>query len=145
MMSLAAAMIMLGGIVHAVAGIVAIDEDAWAWGFIVYGCVQFIVALTVFLGSRVGQLVALVIALLDAVAQVDLIGRHPAWSVVIIAIDGVIVYAVLVHGRAFAQDKAMVDLFYSEARAGYADVQYVSDPQATRAAAEAATGRRRVT
>jgi hypothetical protein len=150
----AAAVIVLAGVANAFQGIAAVagggqlaqdlgvpDVGAWGWAFFAYGVVQAFTGVAVLLGSRVAQVAGISLAVLSALSQIFDVADHGAWPVAIIAVDAVIVVALLVCGGAFARERGMVDLFYEENREGYSSVEYVSDPDAARSSAMAATGR----
>jgi hypothetical protein len=42
----------------------------------------------------------IVFAMLNAIAQILAIGAYPVWSVIILVIDGLIIYALTVYGDA---------------------------------------------
>jgi hypothetical protein len=50
-------------------------------------------------GATWARAVAVVLAALSAIGQLFLIPAQPWWSVIIIAIDVLIIYAVTAHGR----------------------------------------------
>jgi hypothetical protein len=57
--------------------------------------------LGIFSGSIVAQVVAVFWAGFNAILHLLAIGAYPAWSIIIMAIDGLVIYAVIMYGRAF--------------------------------------------
>jgi hypothetical protein len=119
MVSFGAIMIMLVGAFNVLDGIVAVtkasyfsgdllfsDLQTWGWFFIGFGIVQFFAGFGAYSGNRAAQWVAIVLAGLNALAQLAYVQHSPAWSFVMIAIDFVAIYALAVHGTVLAQDMA---------------------------------------
>jgi hypothetical protein len=111
-MAFAGVMLLVGAAFNTVYGCAAIFNDdylreesllygsvtLWGWLAIAFAVVQLAVALALFGGSRVGALLGIVIAGLNAVVHVMSIGAHPLWSVIVICVDGLIIYGLTVHG-----------------------------------------------
>lgn len=74
--------------------------DLSTWGAIYLGiaAVQFVTAVLIFNRSHFGALVGVLIAGANAIAQLMAIGAYPIWSVVVLVIDGLIIYGLCVHG-----------------------------------------------
>jgi hypothetical protein len=52
----------------------------------------------IFNRSHLGALVGILIAGLNAIAQLMAIGAYPVWSVIVLVIDGLIIYGLCVYG-----------------------------------------------
>lgn len=50
-------------------------------------------------GNRVALVAAVVIAGISAIANVTFIAAYPAWSLLVIAFDVIVIYAIVAHGR----------------------------------------------
>jgi hypothetical protein len=110
----AAVMIFLVGVFNVIDGIAALANDDYyavsqllfgdltVWGVIwlITGALQIIAALLIFNGSNVGAIMGIVFAMLNATAQILAIGAYPVWSVIILVLDGLIIYALTVYGDA---------------------------------------------
>ncbi len=59
-------------------------------------------AFLIFRGSVVGSLLGITLAALNVVLALLSVGAYPIWSLLIIALDGVVIYALTAHGDAFA-------------------------------------------
>ena len=111
-------MILVVGTFNVIWGLVALVQDTYfasdqllmwslnSWGaiHIAVGCLQLLTALLIFSGSGAGPVLGLVLAFFSAVGALVSIGAYPIWSIVIIAIDGLIIYALTVYGDAFMTD-----------------------------------------
>lgn len=92
------------------------DITTWGWIHLVIGVLQLIGGFGLFNG-RMRALVSLLLVV-NAVAQMVWLPVYPVWSVLIIALDVVTLWAIIVHGgeaRALARD----DEASAEYRAGY--------------------------
>jgi hypothetical protein len=56
-------------------------------------------ALALFAGQTWARIVAVILVILNALGQLLLIPAQPWWSFIMIAIDVLVVYALIVHGR----------------------------------------------
>jgi hypothetical protein len=102
------------GIFNIVDGIVALANDDFfradellfgdlsMWGaiFLILGAVQLLTALLIFRGSWFGSLLGITLAALNAVLALLSVGAYPIWSLLILALDGVVIYALTVYGDA---------------------------------------------
>lgn len=111
----AAFMMFLVGLFHAIAGLVALFKDeyflvgreglvvnvdytTWGWIHIVGGAVMILAALGLLLGNLLARLVAVLIAIASAVVNIAFLEAHPMWATIMIAIDILVIWALIVHG-----------------------------------------------
>ena len=111
-------MILVVGTFNVIWGLVALVQDTYfasdqllmwslnSWGaiHIAVGCLQLLTALLIFSGSGAGPVLGLVLAFFSAVGALVSIGAYPIWSVIILVIDGLVIYALTVYGDAFTTD-----------------------------------------
>jgi hypothetical protein len=76
------------------------DLSMWGTIFLVVGAVQLLTAFLVWRGSFAGAMLGITLAGLNAVLALLSIGAYPVWSVIILVLDGVVIYALTVHGDA---------------------------------------------
>jgi len=140
--TLAAVLVMGAGAVDVTVGIVAATRShSWGWAFVGYGLTQALAGIMVLAGARGARLAAIVLTVVSAIAHITHIPDRPAWSIGLIAVDAVIVFVLVVNGARYVDERRMVDLLAVESSEGWSSVDYVSDPDAGRAAAMSATGR----
>ena len=77
------------------------DLAMWGTIFLVVGAAQLLTALLIFRGSHAGALLGVSLAALNAVIALLSVGAYPIWSLVILALDGVVIYALTAYGDAF--------------------------------------------
>lgn len=107
-------MLLLAGFFHVIAGFVALftdrvyligEESLWAldyvqWGWIhvVAGLLAIWAASSLMQSHSFGRTAAVLVAVTSAVVSMTFVPIYPIWSLVIIAVDVLIIYAVSVHG-----------------------------------------------
>lgn len=70
----------------------------WGWAFLILGLIQFLAALAIFARRGWGAVVGIVVASLGAIGQLLYLAVDPWWSVIVIAFDVLIIYALAVYG-----------------------------------------------
>jgi hypothetical protein len=78
--------------------VVEADYTAWGWAHLGLGLLLFIASASLFAGSGFGRVIGVMVATLSAIANLLFISAYPAWSVLMIALDVIIIYAIAVHG-----------------------------------------------
>jgi hypothetical protein len=115
--SFAGIMILLAGIFNVIDGLVALNNSnyfvnnlvfgdlrSWGWTVLILGAVEILTAALVFSHSAVGAVAGITVALLNAVGQLMFLRTYPFWSVVIIAIDVLVIYGLAVYGFGSADE-----------------------------------------
>lgn len=112
------AAVMLGmlGVFHAIAGLVAlfkeeyflvgksglvveVDYTAWGWAHLLLAAVLIFAGVSLAQGHMFGRVIGVLVAVLSAVVNLAFLAAYPVWSVMVIAIDVLVIYAIVVHGR----------------------------------------------
>ena len=107
-------MIMIGGF-HAIQGLVALLNDeffvvgpeyvfkfditAWGWIHLILGVVVAVAGAALFSGAVWARTVAVIVASVSMVASFVWLPYYPLWSILIIALDVFVIWAVILHGR----------------------------------------------
>jgi hypothetical protein len=111
----AGAMLILLGTFHAIAGLVALfDEDyflvgksglvvevdytGWGWVHLILGVILILAGMGLFSGQTWARIVAVTVAMISAVVNLAFLSAYPIWSAIMIAVDILVIYAVLVYG-----------------------------------------------
>lgn len=111
----AAVMLMLIGVFHAVAGIVAIANDefyvvahkwvfqfdatTWGWIHLIGGIIVFFAGIGVLSGNVAARTVGVIVAGISAIANFLWLPYYPLWSITMIAVDVAVIWALTAHGR----------------------------------------------
>jgi hypothetical protein len=78
---------------------VSVDYTAWGWVHLALGVLAVFAGYGVMKGRMWARVYAVIVAGLSAVVNLAFIGAYPVWGVIIIAVDLLVIYAVVVHGR----------------------------------------------
>lgn len=111
-----AAMIMLVGGIHVLQGLVSLLDDGYyattsdgltvdvsyttlGWLQVGLGAVSLAVGVGIFLGARVALVAGVIVAAVSAIVHMAMIAAYPAWSVVVVLFDVIVIYSIVTHGR----------------------------------------------
>jgi hypothetical protein len=111
-----AAMLLLMSSLHVIQGLVALFDEGfyavgsnglvvqvnyntWGWVHIVIGLVGLLVGIGLLAGNTAARVAGVAIAFLSALVNMAFISAYPVWSVIVIALDVIVIYAIVVHGR----------------------------------------------
>ena len=112
-------MMIMIGVFQALAGLVAILNDAlyavtdnyplrlttttWGWIDLILGVLVALAGWAVFSGRTWGRVVGITLAALSALANFLFIPYYPFWAILIIILDVFVIWALAVHGREMAE------------------------------------------
>ena len=110
----AAAMMVLLGLFNVIEGLVALFNDrfyvvgpqgllvfnltSWGWIHLIIGVLAVAAGCALFTGAMWARVTAVVLATVNALAQLAFLSAYPVWGTVVIALDVVVIWAVVVHG-----------------------------------------------
>ena len=78
--------------------VVSVNYTAWGWLHIVGGAVVLAAGFGVFTGLIWARVVGTLVALLSAVVNLVFLPAYPIWSMMMIALDVIVIMALTVHG-----------------------------------------------
>jgi len=89
------------GFYHVTEGglVVNVDYTAWGWTHLILGALLVLSGAGVLTGNVIARTVGVILAGLSAILNLLFIEAYPIWSVLIITIDVLVIYALTVHGR----------------------------------------------
>jgi hypothetical protein len=73
--------------------LIAVDLTGWGWTLLIFGIVLVAISLGLYSGANWARITAVVIVALHAVAQVGWLAAYPVWSLLMITLDIVVLYA----------------------------------------------------
>jgi hypothetical protein len=79
--------------------VLAVDYSSWGWAHLVLGVLAVAIGVGMLSGNPVARVAGVVLAALSAVVNLAFLAAYPIWSVLVIALDVVVIYAIVVHGR----------------------------------------------
>jgi hypothetical protein len=77
---------------------VSVDFTAWGWTHIIAGLVVALAGFGVFAGKMWARIVGVALAVVSALVNVAFLSAYPIWSMMMIALDVVVILALTVHG-----------------------------------------------
>lgn len=78
--------------------LINVSLTTWGWVHLVLSIIILFAAGAVLTGKVWGRAVGSIMALLSALAWLAFIPYYPIWSLVVIALDVTVIYALIVHG-----------------------------------------------
>jgi vacuolar-type H+-ATPase subunit I/STV1 len=78
--------------------IVTFNITTWGWISLIFGVLLIIVGLLLMQGSTFARVLAIALVSLNLLSQFGWASFYPFWGMIVIAIDIVIIYALVVHG-----------------------------------------------
>ena len=79
--------------------VVEVDYTVWGWVHLLLGAAILAAGIGVLAGNMLARIVGVGLAGLSALVNLVFIEAYPVWSVIIITIDVLVIYALTVHGR----------------------------------------------
>jgi len=131
--SFATVVFMVVGVLNVIDGIVALlranyfdntlpmgDIKQWAWAILILGVLQMIVASSILSGRQWARWTGIFLCSANLIAQMLYVRTYPVWSLLIIALDVLVIYGLAVYGgrpAAEAEYMAGVELTATAAQA----------------------------
>lgn len=114
-------MMVLSGIFQAIAGLVGLFRDtfyvvsnnqllvinnvhSWGWFNLIMGAIVLLAGISLFSGTTWSRVVAVILAMGAAIANLVSIPLYPVWSIICLTLSVLVIYAVIVHGGELKQD-----------------------------------------
>lgn len=79
-------------------GVLVFDLTTWGWIHLIFGLAQIAIAVGLFAAKGWALTFGVIIAGLNAVAQLVALPYAPLWALIVIVLDCVVIYAMIVHG-----------------------------------------------
>ena len=79
--------------------IVNVNYTGWGWVHLALGVLMAAAGFGVFAGQMWARVTGVVLAGLAALVNLAFIPAYPVWSLILIALDVIVIYALVVHGR----------------------------------------------
>jgi hypothetical protein len=79
-------------------GLVTFDLTAWGWIHLLFGLLLIAVGFALFTEQVWATIAAIIIVSLNMFSQFAFMSAYPVWSIIAIAVDVLVLWALLVHG-----------------------------------------------
>jgi hypothetical protein len=110
-----ACMMVMLGTFHAIAGLVAlfketyfvvgsadlvvsVSYDTWGWAHLIGGLVVLAVGVGLFTGATWARVLGVAVAMLSAIVNLVFLAAYPVWSIMMITLAVLVIYAITAHG-----------------------------------------------
>lgn len=113
--SFAGIMLVIGGVLQAFYGLLAIFNDDWAvwgregvlfvdltgwgWAHLIIGALVALCGVGLFTGNMAARIVGVLVAAVSLLVNFFFIPVAPFWALTVIVIDALVIWAITVHGR----------------------------------------------
>jgi len=81
-----------------------LDYTTWGWIHLIIGVVAMVAGTGLFNGSTWARVIATILVLVSFLSQFAFLSVYPIWSIVIMVVNVLVLYAITVHGREPALD-----------------------------------------
>ena len=113
----AAIVVLIAGVFDAIYGLIAVlapgsayfvavegdlalfNLQGWGWWHIITGVLLILTAIALFAGATWARVVAVILVGLNALGQLFLLPVQPWWSLIVLTLDILVIYALTVHGK----------------------------------------------
>jgi hypothetical protein len=82
--------------------LISVDVTSWGWIHLIGGAIVAVAGFFVFSGAVWARAIGIVLAVLSAIANFLFIPYYPFWSLLMIALDMFVIWALAAHGREVA-------------------------------------------
>jgi hypothetical protein len=85
-------------LINTAGGMFVFDPTGWGFTVLIIGALLVLAGFSILKGSLYGRIIGVLAAGLSAIAQIATIRPYPIWSLIIIFINVMVIYALTVHG-----------------------------------------------
>jgi len=78
--------------------VINMNYTAYGWALLIFGIVLVIAGYSVMAGKTWARVLAIILAVLNAIGHMVFAPAYPLWSVMVIVLDVFVIYALVVHG-----------------------------------------------
>lgn len=79
--------------------VVNVNYTAWGWVHLALGVVAIAAAFGLLAGQMWARMVGIALAVVSAIVNLAFIAAYPLWSITVITLDVLVIYAIAVHGK----------------------------------------------
>jgi hypothetical protein len=79
--------------------VVSMDYTTWGWTHLALGIIAGLTGVGLLAGNTLARVVGVVIAAVSALVNMLFIPAYPVWSLIVITLDVIVIFAIVVHGR----------------------------------------------
>lgn len=80
-------------------GLLLFDVSGWGWWHLILGIALILIGLALISGATWARVVAIILVAFNGLSQLALLPVQPWWSIIVLTLDILVIYALTVHGR----------------------------------------------
>ena len=84
--------------------LLVLDYTKWGWIHLLFGVILIVAGSNLFQGRGWARILGVILVTLNLVAQFAFVSAYPVWSIIMMIVDVLIIYALTVHGGEAAID-----------------------------------------
>lgn len=86
-------------VVHPSGLVINVNYTTWGWAHILLGVLAALTGFGLLVGNMVARVVGVILAMVLAVMNMVFIPAAPVWGIMLVAVDILVIYAIVAHGR----------------------------------------------
>ena len=75
------------------------DVAGWGWWHLILGLFMVLLSVVLYRGATWARIVVIILVALNAIGQLALLPVQPWWSLILLAVDFLVIFALTVHGK----------------------------------------------
>jgi hypothetical protein len=79
-------------------GLLVFDITGWGWVHLIIGIIAVAVGIGVFTGATWARICGVILCGISAITQLAFLSAYPAWGIIVIALNVLVIWALIVHG-----------------------------------------------
>lgn len=78
--------------------LLVLDYTKWGWVHLLFGILVIVIGSNLFSGKTWARVAAIILVTLNLIAQFAFVSVYPVWSIIMMIVDVLVIYALTVHG-----------------------------------------------
>lgn len=79
-------------------GLLAFDYTVWGWVHLIVGLIIVAAGFAIMFGKTWARVIGVFLAIISAISNLAFVSAYPVWSITALIIDGLVIYALTMHG-----------------------------------------------
>ena len=79
--------------------VVSVDYTTWGWTHLVLGIITGLTGVGLLAGNTAARVIGVAVAVISALVNLAFMPAYPIWSIIVITLDVIVIFAIVVHGR----------------------------------------------
>jgi hypothetical protein len=82
-----------------------VSLTTWGWAHLILGILLVVVGFGLMAGGTASRVMAVILVGLSAIANFLFIPVYPIWSIIVLVVDAMVIYAIIAHGAELRQEE----------------------------------------